>query len=160
MRNEDLRPPIDRERRKEASDVMPSKADIVDFLAREFPQSQCVVEEVGERSATVSHPVGPAQLRPGGTVSGPLLMAVADVALYVAILGTIGIVPLAVTTNFNINFLRKPSPRNPIVGVCKLLKVGRILVIGEVALYSDRDEEMVAHAVGTYSIPPKSREPP
>ena len=134
---------------------MPTKADIVDFLAREFPQSQCVVEEVGERSATVSHPVGLAQLRPGGTVSGPLLMAVADVALYVAILGTIGIVPLAVTTNLNINFLRKPSPRNPIVGVCKLLKVGRILVIGEVALYSDRDEDMVAHAVGTYSIPPQ-----
>jgi acyl-coenzyme A thioesterase PaaI-like protein len=141
--------------RKEESGVMPTMADIVDFLAREFPQSQCVVEEVGERSATVSHPVGPAQLRPGGTVSGPLLMAVADVALYVAILGTIGIVPLAVTTNLNINFLRKPSPRNPIVGVCKLLKVGRILVVGEVALYSGRDREIVAHAVGTYSIPPK-----
>jgi acyl-coenzyme A thioesterase PaaI-like protein len=134
---------------------MPTKADIVDFLAREFPQSRCVVEEVGERSATVSHPVGPAQLRPGGTVSGPLLMTVADVALYVAILGTIGIVPLAVTTNLNVNFLRKPSPLNPIVGVCKLLKVGRILVIGEVALYSDRNAEMVAHAVGTYSIPPQ-----
>ena len=134
---------------------MRTKADIVDFLAREFPQSQCVVEEVGERSATVSHPVGSAQLRPGGTVSGPLLMTVADVALYVAILGTIGIVPLAVTTNLSINFLRKPSPRNPIVGVCRLLKVGRILVIGEVALYSDRNEEMVAHAVGTYSIPPR-----
>jgi acyl-coenzyme A thioesterase PaaI-like protein len=133
----------------------PTKADIVDFLTREFPQNHCVVEEVGERSATISHPIGPAQLRPGGTVSGPLLMAVADVALYVAILGTIGIVPLAVTTNLNINFLRKPSPRNPIVGVCKLLKVGRILVVGEVALYSDRNEEMVAHAVGTYSIPPQ-----
>lgn len=134
---------------------MPTKADIVDFLAREFPQSQCVVEAVGERSATVSHPVGTAQLRPGGTVSGPLLMTVADVAMYVAILATIGLVPLAVTTNLNINFLRKPSPRNPIVGVCKLIKVGRILVVGEVALYSDRSEEMVAHAVGTYSIPPK-----
>ena len=134
---------------------MPTKADIVDFLAREFPQNQCVIEEVGERSATVSHRIGPAQLRPGGTVSGPLLMAVADVALYVAILATIGLVPLAVTTNLNINFLRKPSPHNPIVGVCKLIKVGRILVVGEVALYSNRDEEMVAHAVGTYSIPPK-----
>jgi uncharacterized protein (TIGR00369 family) len=134
---------------------MPTKADIVDLLAREFPQSKCVVEEVGKGSATVSHPVGPAQLRPGGTVSGPLLMTVADVALYVAILATVGLVPLAVTTNLNINFLRKPSPRNPIVGVCKLIKVGRILVVGEVALYSDRNEEMVAHAVGTYSIPPR-----
>jgi acyl-coenzyme A thioesterase PaaI-like protein len=133
---------------------MPTKAEIVDFLAREFPQSQCIVEEVGDRSATVSHPIGPAQLRPGDTVSGPLLMAVADVALYVAILGTIGLVPLAVTTSLTINFLRKPSARNPIVGVCRLMKVGRILVVGEVALYSDRKEEMVAHAVGTYSIPP------
>ena len=134
---------------------MPTKADIIDFLAREFPQNQCVIEVAGERSATVSHPVGPAQLRPGGTVSGPLLMAVADVAMYVAILATIGLVPLAVTTSFNFNFLRKPSSRNPIVGVCKLIKVGRILVVGEVALYSDRNEDMVAHAVGTYSIPPQ-----
>jgi uncharacterized protein (TIGR00369 family) len=133
---------------------MPTKADIIDFLAREFPQSKCIVEEVGERSATISLPVGPEQLRPGGTVSGPVLMGVADVALYVAILATIGLVPLAVTTNLNINFLRKPLPRNPIVGVCKLIKVGRVLVVGEVALYSDRNEEMVAHAVGTYSIPP------
>jgi acyl-coenzyme A thioesterase PaaI-like protein len=133
---------------------MPTKAEIVDFLVREFPQSKCIVEEVGDRSATVSHPIGPAQLRPGDTVSGPLLMAVADVALYVAILGTIGLVPLAVTTSLTINFLRKPSSRNPIVGVCRLMKVGRILVVGEVALYSDRQEEMVAHAVGTYSIPP------
>jgi acyl-coenzyme A thioesterase PaaI-like protein len=136
-------------------DTVPTKAQIVDFLAREFPQNQCLIEEIGERSATVSHPIGRAQLRPGDTVSGPLLMTVADVALYVAILATIGLQPLTVTTSLNINFLRKPSPRFPIVGVCKLLKVGRILVIGEVALYSDRNEEMVAHAVGTYSIPPK-----
>jgi acyl-coenzyme A thioesterase PaaI-like protein len=135
---------------------MPTKTEIVDFLAREFPQNECVVEEVGDRSATVSHPIGPAQLRPGDTVSGPLLMAVADVALYVAILGTIGLVPLAVTTSLTINFLRKPSSRHPIIGVCRLMKVGRVLVVGEVALYSDRNEEMVAHAVGTYSIPPTS----
>jgi acyl-coenzyme A thioesterase PaaI-like protein len=134
---------------------MATKADIVEFLAHEFPQSKCVVEEVGHRSATVTHPVGKDQLRPGETVSGPLLMAVADVALYVAILGTIGIVPLAVTTSLTINFLRKPSPHRPIVGVCQLIKVGRSLVVGEVALYSDRNEEMVAKAVGTYSIPPK-----
>jgi acyl-coenzyme A thioesterase PaaI-like protein len=134
---------------------MATKADIVEFLAREFPQSKCVVEEVGQRTATVTHPVGRDQLRPGETVSGPLLMTVADVALYVAILGTIGIVPLAVTTSLTINFLRKPSPHRPIVGVCQLIKVGRSLVVGEVALYSGRGEEMVAKAVGTYSIPPK-----
>ena len=82
-------------------------------------------------------------------------MGVADVAIYVAVLATIGIVPLAVTTNLNINFLRKPPADRPIIGECRLLKVGRILAIGEVALYSDGTEEMVAHAVGTYSIPPK-----
>jgi len=130
-----------------------TKADIVDFLTREFPQSKCVVEEVDNGSATVVHHVTADHLRPGETVSGPLLMTVADVALYVAILGTIGIVPLAVTTSLTINFLRKPSAGKPIVGVCKLIKVGRALVVGEVALYSQGDEEMVAHAVGTYSIP-------
>jgi acyl-coenzyme A thioesterase PaaI-like protein len=134
---------------------LPSKQELIDFLAHEFPQNQCVIEETAEGFATVSHPIGRAQLRPGDTVSGPLLMTVADVAMYVAILATIGLVPLAVTTSLNINFLRRPSARFPITGVCKLLKVGRILVIGEVALYSDRNEEMVAHAVGTYSIPPK-----
>ena len=133
---------------------MATKAEIIDFLAREFPQSKCVVEEVDNGSATVMHHVGTDHLRPGETVSGPLLMTVADVALYVAILGTIGIVPLAVTTSLTINFLRKPSAGKPIVGVCKLIKVGRTLAVGEVALYSRGNEEMVAHAVGTYSIPP------
>jgi uncharacterized protein (TIGR00369 family) len=131
-----------------------TKADIIDFLTREFPQSKCVVEEVDTGSATVVHHVGTDHLRPGETVSGPLLMTVADVALYVAILGTIGIVPLAVTTSLTINFLRKPAAGKPIVGVCQLMKVGRTLVVGEVSLYSQGNEEMVAHAVGTYSIPP------
>jgi acyl-coenzyme A thioesterase PaaI-like protein len=134
---------------------MATKAEIVEFLRREFPQNRCVVEEVGNRSATVSHEVGRENLRPGETVSGPLLMTVADVALYIAILGTIGIVPLTVTTSLTINFLRKPSPHCPIVGVCQLIKVGRTLVVGEVELYSDRNEDMVAKAVGTYSIPPR-----
>jgi acyl-coenzyme A thioesterase PaaI-like protein len=134
---------------------MATKAEIVEFLRREFPQNKCVVEEVGNRSATVSHEVGRENLRPGETVSGPLLMTVADVALYIAILGTIGIVPLTVTTSLTINFLRKPSPHCPIVGVCQLIKVGRTLVVGEVELYSDRNEDMVAKAVGTYSIPPR-----
>jgi acyl-coenzyme A thioesterase PaaI-like protein len=82
-----------------------------------------------------------------------VLMTVADVALYVAILGEIGIVPLTVTTSLTINFLRKPSADKDIVGICKLIKVGRSLAVGEVALYSEGVEGMVAHAVGTYSIP-------
>jgi acyl-coenzyme A thioesterase PaaI-like protein len=132
---------------------MATKAEIVAFLAAQFPQTKCVVEAVGGRSATVTHQVGVDELRPGGTVSGPVLMAVADVALYVAILGEIGIVPLAVTTSLSINFLRKPAAEKTVIGVCKLLKVGKSLAVGEVTLYSEGSQEPVAHAVGTYSIP-------
>lgn len=134
-----------------------SKEQIAAFLASEFPQSLCVVESVGDRGATVSHRVGPAELRPGGTVSGPVMMGVADVALYVAILGEIGIVPLAVTTDLSIHFLRKPSAERRIIGVCRLIKVGRTLAVGEVMLYSEGLDEPVAHVVGSYSIPPGAR---
>ena len=81
-----------------------TKEEVIAFMKSEFPQSKCVVEAVSDGGATVSHHVGQDELRPGGTVSGPVLMSVADVALYVAILGKIGIVPLAVTTSLNINF--------------------------------------------------------
>jgi acyl-coenzyme A thioesterase PaaI-like protein len=141
-------------RRPPCQSVMPTKSEIVDFLARAFPQNKCVVEAADHNTATITHRVGTDELRPGGTVSGPVLMTVADVALYVAVLATIGIVPLTVTTSLTINFLRKPSPDRDIVGQCRLLKVGRTLAVGEVALYSQGEEAMVAHAVGTYSIPP------
>ena len=81
------------------------------------------------------------------------MMEVADVALYVAILGEIGIVPLTVTTNLNINFLRKPSADADIIGRCSLLKIGKRLIVGETSIYSDNSNELVAHAVGTYSVP-------
>jgi len=132
-----------------------SKQEVVAFIAQEFPQTKCTVVDVGNSGATVTHEIGPNELRPGGTVSGPVLMAVADVALYVAILGEIGIVPLTVTTSFTINFLRKPTAGKSIVGVCKLMKVGRTLAVGEVSLYSQGSNEPVAHVVGTYSIPPR-----
>ena len=135
---------------------MADKDAVIAFLAGEFPQSTCRVEAVGNMGATVVQPVGEHSLRPGGTVSGPVMMAVADVALYVAILGEIGIVPLTVTTSLNINFLRKPAAGRSIVGVCRLIKLGRSLAVGEVALYSEGHEDMVAHAVGTYAIPPQS----
>lgn len=132
---------------------MATKAEIVAFMAAEFPQNKCIVEAVGGAAATIRHRVGEDELRPGGTVSGPVLMTVADVALYVALLGEIGIVPLAVTTSLNVNFLRKPASDKDILGVCKLMKIGKSLAFGEVALYSEGSAEPVAHAVGTYSIP-------
>jgi acyl-coenzyme A thioesterase PaaI-like protein len=131
----------------------PTQAEIVEFIKTEFPQSKCIIDAVGNKSATIRHNIGEAELRPGGTVSGPVMMFVADVALYVAILGEIGIVPLTVTTSLNINFLRKPAADKAIIGVCKLIKLGRTLAIGEVSIYSEGNPEMVAHAVGTYAIP-------
>ena len=131
-----------------------TKEELAAFMTAEFPQSKTVIEAVGDMGATVSLAVGHGELRPGGTVSGPTLMALADTALYVAILGEIGIVPLAVTTSLNINFLRKPAGNGRVIGVCKLMKLGRSLAVGEVSLYSQGSDDPVAHVVGTYSIPP------
>ena len=132
---------------------MPTKEEISAFIEAEFPQTKCKVHAVGDRGSTIVHEIGLNELRPGGTVSGPVLMSIADVALYVAILGEIGIVPLTVTTSLSINFMRKPPADSSIVGVCKLMKLGKSLAVGEVTLYSQGTEEPVAHAVGTYSIP-------
>lgn len=130
-----------------------SVADIQAFLRQEFPQTRVTVEAVGGMAATVRHAVGFAELRPGGTVSGPVMMALADVALYVALFGEIGIVPLAVTTSLSFNFMRKPAGDRDLLAHCRLLKVGRHLVVGEVAIHTDGEPGMVAHAVGTYAIP-------
>jgi len=138
---------------------MPDAAEIAAFLQTEFPQTKCTVDAVGNLGATVRHPVSVAELRPGGTVSGPVLMAVADVALYVAIMGEIGIVPLVVSTSLTVNFLRKPQSTADVVAVCRLMKLGKSLAVGEVTLYSDGIAEPVAHAVGTYAIPARSTWP-
>jgi acyl-coenzyme A thioesterase PaaI-like protein len=134
---------------------MATKAEITAFIAAEFPQTKCVVREVGGRGATVAHAIGPDELRPGGTVAGPVLMGLADVALYIAILGEIGIVPLTVTTSLTINFLRKPPADRAVIAVCKLMKLGKRLAVGEVWLYSEGEPDAVAHVVGTYAIPPR-----
>ena len=112
------------------------------------------IEVLGGKSARARFRVGKKHLRPGDTVSGPTLMALADVAMYAALLGEIGLVPLAVTTSLNINFLRKPAQRD-LIGEAKLLKVGKRLAVGEVTLFSDGDSEPVAHVTCTYSIPPR-----
>lgn len=129
------------------------KDEITEFMKTDFPQATCTIDTVGDKSATVRQTIGYDELRPGGTVSGPVLMTVADCALYVAILGEIGIVPLAVTTSLSINFMRKPSSDKDIIGECTLLKVGKSLIVGEVSLFSEGDSNAVAHVVGTYSIP-------
>ncbi|MFN0122208.1 MAG: PaaI family thioesterase [Blastocatellia bacterium] len=94
------------------------------------------------------------QLRPGGTVSGPVLMSLADTGAYALILAMIGPVALAVTTSLNINFLRKPAPAD-VIARTRMLKLGARLAICEISLYSDGSDDMVAHATVTYSIPPR-----
>lgn len=136
-----------------ASQTVVSKEEIARFLARDFPQTSCTILEVGLNVATIRYPVDESSLRPGGTVSGPVMMAAADVALYVALLAQIGIVPLAVTTNLNISFLRKPRAGKDLIVMVELLKVGRRLAMGEVRIYSEGYDDLVAHATGTYAIP-------
>src|SRR5215210_990516 len=134
-----------------------TRAEVEAFLERDFPQihhggRSYHVEAVGPLSARVRMDYHERHIRPGGTLSGPSMMALADLALYVAILANIGPVPLAVTTNLSFNFLRKPGRRD-MVAECRLLKLGKRLAVGEVALRSDGDSEIVCHATGTYAIP-------
>jgi uncharacterized protein (TIGR00369 family) len=127
------------------------------FLGREFPQffnsaSGLTIEEARHAGARVRQTYSTQFVRPGGTISGPTMMALGDFTMYVAVLATIGPVPLAVTTNLNINFLRKPEPRD-LIANCRLLKVGKRLAVGEVTILSDGMDEPVAHVTSTYSIP-------
>lgn len=128
-----------------------------EFLAKEFsqffnPQSLLTIEEVRPAGARVRQGYNAQFIRPGGTISGPTMMALGDFTMYVAVLAAIGPVPLAVTTNLNINFLRKPEPRD-LIADCRLLKVGKRLAVGEVSIMSEGVEEPVAHVTATYSIP-------
>jgi uncharacterized protein (TIGR00369 family) len=126
------------------------------YLREIFPQAGIgetfFVEEIAPMRAKMRLGFDDKHLRPGGTISGPSMFALADVALYVAVLGEIGRVRLAVTTNLNINFLKKPPPAD-LIGEARLLKLGKRLAVGEVAIHSAAESELVAHAVGTYSIP-------
>jgi len=125
-----------------------------EFISREFPQANFLLESFDEDSVTIRRKVDTEDLRPGGTVSGPTMMGLADCAIYIAILREIGLVALAVTTSLNINFLRKPVADKELLGVCRILKLGKTLAVGEVTIYSEGDDRPIAHSVGTYSIPP------
>ena len=138
-----------------------SAAEVMQLLQREFPQmassgSGTTIEDVWHGGCRVRRAFSEKSLRPGGTISGPTMMGLTDFSMYVAILASIGPVPLAVTTNLNINFLRKPAQRDLIAEV-KLIKLGKRLAVGEVEIFSDGEDEMVAHATATYSIPPPER---
>ncbi len=134
-----------------------TREDLTAFLDLEFPQMHAGgrtyhVDEIGPLSARMRMDYHERHLRPGGTLSGPSMMALADLALYAAILAHIGPVGLAVTTSLNFNFLRKPEPRG-LIAECRLLKLGKRLAVGEVSIFSEGNPEVVCHATGTYSIP-------
>jgi len=130
--------------------------ELEDFLYSHFPEMDerlFHVEHVEENAARVRMRYHSRHLRPGGTISGPSLMSLADTAMYIVVLAMIGPVALAVTTNLNINFLRKPAPGD-VIAHAKLLKLGKRLAVGEVTMLSENQSEPVAHATVTYSIPP------
>ena len=131
--------------------------DLMDFLAAEFPQVQSdfQIEEVRDMGLRVRLVVADRHLRPGGTVSGPTMFSLADVAVYLAILAQIGPKGLAVTTNCSIDFMRKPAANTDLVADCTILKLGRVLAVGDVLIRSEGTEAPVARATLTYSIPPE-----
>ena len=117
-------------------------------------QLRVQVERLEEAIARMRVPSRDDFIRPGGTIAGPVLMTLADLAMYGAVLSLIGPVELAVTTNFNINFLRRPQPGD-MVAEARILKLGKRLAVGEVGLFRDGDDELVAHVTSTYSLPPE-----
>jgi len=111
------------------------------------------VEELKSGQAIVRAPYSNEFLRPGGTISGPIMMGLADFAMFAAVLTRVGVVELALTTNLNINFLRRPKPGD-LLAKARLIKLGKRLAVGEVEVYVDGYEDMVAHVTSTYSLPP------
>jgi uncharacterized protein (TIGR00369 family) len=134
-----------------------SVAELEAFLRVEFPQTfggdDVTIESADGETCLLRQRYSERMLRPGGTISGPTLMGLADCAMYVVLLSAIGPIGLAVTTNLNINFLRKGQPGHDLLAAAKLLKLGKRLAVGEVSLMSGTSPEPIAHVTATYSIP-------
>jgi len=133
-----------------------TESDLTEFLRVTFPQvkDDFAVERLTEDGVILRLKVADRHLRPGGTVSGPSMFGLADVAFYFALMSRIGLQALAVTTNVSIDFLRKPMPDADLLGEARILKIGRQLAAGDVLIRSDGQEEVVARAGLTFSIPP------
>lgn len=132
-----------------------SPGEIVALMRADFPswdQSGVKIEEAEYRACRLRLSYHDRFLRAGGTISGPVMFMLADTALFVAVIASVGPKSLSVTTNMSINFFRKPAPKD-LIAECRLLKLGKRLAVGDIALFSDKETEPVAHATGTYSIP-------
>jgi uncharacterized protein (TIGR00369 family) len=133
--------------------------ELVRRLSPEFPgmfdgNGGYAIEEVWFRGSRIRKHFDVQSLRPGGTIAGTTMMTLADFAPYVAVLASIGWVPLAVTTSLTINFLKKP-PQRDLFAEARLIKLGKRLAVADVAIRSEGEDDLVAHAVSTYSIPPE-----
>ena len=137
--------------------IIMTLAGIAEFLDREFPQvtGEFAAERLTAEGLVLRLKVADKHLRPGGTVSGPAIFGLADVAFYLALLARIGPVALAATTNVAIDFLRKPAAGVDLLAEARILKLGRVLAVGDVMVYSEGQAAPVARASLTYSIPPK-----
>ena len=136
-----------------------SVAEVEAFIDKQFPEANFhgrtyVVEQVGSGRSQVRLIYHERHLRPGGTISGPAMMSLADMAAYIAILGSIGAVALAVTTSLNINFLRKPE-QDDLIAEGHIIKLGKRLAVTDIKIHSVRNIDLVAQASATYSIPPQ-----
>jgi uncharacterized protein (TIGR00369 family) len=131
------------------------------FRAEHFAQSDPLkmkIEKLDGMTMRIRMPIEDEQhLRPGGTVSGPSLMFFCDAGFYLLVLAQIGPVALAVTTNLNISFMRRPSSSADVIAEMRILKLGQKLAVGDVLLFSEGDPDPVAHCQMTYSIPPKDK---
>ncbi|WP_116131666.1 PaaI family thioesterase [Tropicimonas sp. IMCC34043] len=131
---------------------------LAQFMEREFPQlaADFVIERLAEQGLLLRLRVEDRHLRPGGTVSGPSMFALADCAFYLTILARVGPEALAVTTSCAIDFLRRPEAGRDLLCETRLLKLGRALVVGDALIFSEGDEAApVARASLTYSRPPR-----
>lgn len=131
--------------------------DLVAYLDEIFPQvrGEFTYEALEENAVRIRLNVQPHHLRPGNTISGPSMFSLADVAVYAMVLGRLGRVPMAVTTNCAMDFMRKPQAGRDLIAEGRLLKLGRLLAVGDVHIRSDGSDDLVARATMTYAIPPR-----
>lgn len=133
-----------------------SAQEVMEFMAEVFPQvrDDFAIDALSDAGLTMRLLTQDRHLRPGGTVSGPSMFALADCAVYAAVLAHVGRKALAVTTSCSMDFMRKPAAGVDVLGQCRLLKLGRVLAVGDVLLFSEGSDKPVARATMTYSIPP------
>ena len=131
------------------------KKTLLKYIESIFAQikGEFTIDSLKKDSITVRMPIEERHLRPGGTVSGPSMFALADISVYMSVIAAIGPKSLTVTTNCSMDFMRKPLPNADIIAECRLLKIGRTSTVGDVQIYSDGTKELVARATFTYAIP-------